>query len=171
LNWSDYNRIHILGAPGSGVTTLGKQLSQQLGYALFDVDDYYWFTDDPLPYRRKRNPDHRRKLLEHDLDQSDRWILSGALCGWGDVFIPRFDLVVYLWLPTEIRLDQIRQRETERFGLVRISPGGDLHLVFEKFMAWAAAYDAPSENIRSREQEMKWLETLSCPVIRVEEGK
>jgi adenylate kinase family enzyme len=157
-----------MGAPGAGVTTFGKQLSQQTGYALFDSDDYYWFTDDPLPYRRKRNPDHRRKLLEHDLDLHDKWILTGALCGWGDVFIPRFDLVVYRWAPVDIRLSRIRQRESERFGADRISPGGDLHRVFEKFLSWAAAYDLPSENIRSKEQEMKWLADLSCPVIMAE---
>ena len=56
-----------------------------------------------------------------------------------------------------------------RYGAERIGPGGDLQVVFEKFLHWAANYDEPSENIRSREQELAWLDMLTCPVLRVEE--
>lgn len=164
-----WQRIHILGAPGSGVTTLGKALAERLGFAHFDTDDYYWFTNDALPYRRKRNPEHRRSLLQKDLGQTDQWVLSGALCGWGDVFITDFDLVVYLWLPAETRLERIRQRETDRYGAAQIAPGGDLHVVFEKFLRWAAAYDTADDNIRSRARELHWLSALPCPAIKIEQ--
>ena len=96
--------LHILGAPGSGVTTLGKALAERLKIKHFDTDDYHWFTDDALPYRRRRNPDHWRQLMTKDLDAHESWVLSGALCGWGEVFIPRFNVVVYCWLPADIRL-------------------------------------------------------------------
>lgn len=162
-------RYHILGAPGSGVTTLGRALAGQLNIRHFDTDDYHWFTDDALPYRRRRNPDHRRQLLTKDLDAAPDWVLSGALCGWGDVYIPRFETVVYLWLPAEIRLRRIRERELSRYGADRIEPGGDLHGVFEKFCTWAAAYDEDSGNLRSRTHELEWMETLQCPVLRLEE--
>ena len=33
------NRIHILGASGSGTTTLAKELSKKLNYEYFDTDD------------------------------------------------------------------------------------------------------------------------------------
>lgn len=160
--------LHILGAPGAGVTSLGKELAARLSSAHFDTDDYHWFTDDVLPYRRRRNPDHRRQLLSRDLTETPAWVLSGALCGWGDVFIPHFDAVVYLWLPAEIRIERIRARELARYGPERIAPGGDLHTVFEKFLAWAAAYDQPGDNIRSREKELEWLEKLPCPVLKIE---
>ncbi|MFN0213625.1 MAG: hypothetical protein ACKVT2_05165 [Saprospiraceae bacterium] len=160
--------FHLLGAPGSGVTTLGKALAKTLKVSHFDTDDYHWFTDDALPYRRRRNPEHRRQLLGKDLDTHESWVLSGALCGWGDVFIPRFQAVVYCWLPAEIRLARIRQRELSRYGAERIAPGGDLHTVFEKFCAWAAAYDEDSGNVRSRAQEQVWLGHLTCPVLQIE---
>lgn len=159
----------MLGAPGSGVTTLGKELANSLACPHFDTDNYHWFTDDALPYRRRRNPDHRRQLLSADLTGSDAWVLSGSLCGWGDVFIPHFDAVVYLWAPADVRLQRIQAREMQRYGAERIGAGGDLHQVFEKFMAWAAAYDEPSDNIRSRQKEQEWLEKLSCPVLKMEQ--
>lgn len=165
------HKIHLLGAPGSGVSTLGRALAQRLQVPHFDTDDYHWFTDDALPYRRRRNPDHRRQLMTQDLDAHESWVLSGALCGWGDVFIPRFTAVVYLWLPAALRLRRIRERETERYGVERIDPGGDLHTVFEKFCTWAAAYDEESGNIRSRTSELEWLKQLSCPTLRLEEDR
>lgn len=160
--------LHLLGAPGSGVTTLGKALAEHYNVPHFDTDDYHWFTDDALPYRRRRNPDHRRQLLSKDLTAHEHWVLSGALCGWGDVFIPQFDRVVYLWLPAPVRLARIRERERLRYGAERIGPGGELHGVFEKFLTWAGDYDADSGNVRSREKELSWLEQLHCPVLRLE---
>jgi len=157
-----------LGAPGAGVTTLGKSLATHLQIPHFDTDDYHWFTDDALPYRRRRNPDHRRQLMTKDFSDNESWVLSGALCGWGDVFIPQFDRVIYLWIPVETRLARIRERERLRYGAERIGPGGDLNGVFEKFLTWAAAYDEASDNVRSRAKELEWLEALSCPVLRIE---
>jgi adenylate kinase family enzyme len=162
------NRLHILGAPGSGVTSLGKELADRLACPHFDTDNYHWFTEDALPYRRRRNPDHRRQLLSADLNATDAWVLSGSLCGWGDVFIPSFDAVVYLWLPADVRVARIRERELKRYGAERLAPGGDLHMVFEKFVSWAAAYDDVTDNIRSRSKELEWLEALPCSKIIIE---
>ena len=35
-------RIHILGAAGSGTTTLGRALAERLQCPHFDTDDYFW---------------------------------------------------------------------------------------------------------------------------------
>ena len=157
-----------MGAPGAGTTTLGKALAEQLGYPHFDTDDVYWFTDDDLPYRRKRNPDHRRQLLAERLAASGSWVLSGSLCGWGDVFAPQFDLVVWRWLPAAIRIPRIEQRERLRYGDARLDPGGDLHGVFEKFKVWAAGCDEAGGGMRGRDFELKWLEKLACPVVKMQ---
>ncbi len=156
-------RIHVMGAPGAGTTTLGRQLAQQLDCPHFDSDDYHWFTSDPEPYRRRRNPDHRRALLTADLDAHDRWVLSGSLCGWGDVFAPRFDAIVFCTAPVEVRLARIRARELARYGPERLGEGGDLHGVFVKFLDWAAAYDTEPERMRSFAFEKKWA-AEHCPV-------
>jgi adenylate kinase family enzyme len=161
---------HIMGAPGSGVSTLGHALAQQLGVAHLDTDDFHWFTGDDLPYRRRRNPDHRRQILGAALEQNPGWVLSGTLCGWGDVFIPKFEAVIYLWLPTQTRIARIQDREMTRYGAERVQPGGELHSVFEKFCAWAAAYDEPEATfLRSKVREMEWLQQLHCPVLYLTE--
>lgn len=159
-------RVHILGASGSGVTTLGRALAEQLKCPCFDCDDYFWLPTQS-PYRIKRQREQRQALLQSDLTMSDAWVLSGSACGWGDVFIPLFDLVVYLWLPREVRLERLRQREHAIFGDDML-PGGVMHEAHQNFMEYAACYDDADESMRSRQLHEKWLSQLSCPVLRIE---
>jgi len=96
--------------------------------------------------------------------------VSGALLGWGAPLLERFDLVVYCWQPESVRLERIRMRETARYGTERLAPGGDLHVVFEKFVQWAANYDhAPPTQLRGRGAETAWLENeCRVPVVWLE---
>ena len=41
------NVIHIYGASGSGITTLGRKISEELGYKFMDTDDYFWLPTNP----------------------------------------------------------------------------------------------------------------------------
>lgn len=159
-------RIHILGASGSGTTTLGRALAKRLQYAHFDTDHYFWLPTDP-PFTEKREMTLRQQLLMDDLMAHDSWILSGSLCGWGDVAIPRFELVVFLWIPPETRMERLRQRERERYG-ERVMPGGDRYGASQAFLEWAASYETGDETIRSRRMHEQWLGALPCPVVRFE---
>ncbi|WP_089941633.1 ATP-binding protein [Candidatus Entotheonella palauensis] len=159
-------RIHILGASGSGTTTLGLALIERLNYPHFDTDDYFWLPTD-LPFTQKRDAPLRQKRLMGDLTAHDAWVLSGSLCGWGDVAIPLFELVVYLRIPPAIRLERLRQREMARYG-ERIMPGGDMYEKSQAFLKWAASYDEGGLDMRSRCLHEQWLSSLPCPVVRIE---
>jgi adenylate kinase family enzyme len=88
-------RLHITGASGAGVTTLGRALADALAIPHHDTDDYFWQPTHP-PYRDKRPvPDRLRLMRELFLARSE-WVLSGSLDGWGDPLIPAFDLVVFI---------------------------------------------------------------------------
>src|SRR5690349_3503998 len=100
--------IHITGASGSGVSTLGAALAERLGAPQFDVDDFFWMPTDP-PFTDKRPVAERLALLEERL-VGDRWVLSGSLVGWGDPLTRRFDLVVFLYTPADIRMARLRAR-------------------------------------------------------------
>lgn len=120
------NRVHIFGASGSGTTTLGEALAAKHGHRHFDTDDFYWLPTDP-PYRQKRLREARLALLRTSLAECSSWVLSGSLCGWGDPLIPEFDLVVFLIVPTEIRLERLRARELKCYGPALLRCGGNLH--------------------------------------------
>ena len=160
-------RIHILGASGSGTTTLGRALSQAMGCAHFDTDDFFWYATDP-PYQHQRPVPERQKLLSESLNGTASWVLSGAMCGWGDFAIPMYDLVVFMSLPAELRLERLAKRELEDVGPGIHDPSSPLHAGYVEFMEWAAGYESRGPEIRSKAQHEQWLPALPCPVLRLE---
>ena len=160
-------RIHIVGASGAGVTTLGRALADVLAAPHHDTDDYYWHPTAP-PYRDKRDVADRLRLMrEIFLDRPD-WVLSGSLDAWGGAVVPMFDLVVFVHTATEVRLQRLRAREARRFGRAAKSPGGWRHQETEEFIEWASHYDDGIREGRNLPRHLKWLDTLTCPVIRID---
>lgn len=160
-------RIHILGASGSGTSTLAKALSEKLDYVHFDTDVYYWLPTEE-PFTEVRELEERQKQLMNDLLNTEAWILSGSLCGWGDVFIPYFDLVVFLWIPTEIRIKRLIERQRSRYGK-EIEPEGNRYHSNLNFIDWASKYDDGGLEIRSKALHEQWISNLNCKVLRIEE--
>jgi adenylate kinase family enzyme len=152
-----FNRIHITGASGSGTTTLGRALGQKLQYPLLDADHYFWLPTTP-PFQQKRDRAERLSLILRDYHAQPSCIVSGSIVDWNETLEQSFDLIIYLWIPAEIRLARLRRREIERHGRID-----------EKFIAWAASYDAGDATIRSRLLHEKWLTKMRCPVFRMED--
>lgn len=57
--------IIIFGAPGSGQTTLGKEVARQLNFHHFDLDDYHWRWDTEIPYIIFRSEEERIRSEYH----------------------------------------------------------------------------------------------------------
>jgi len=161
------HKIHIFGASGSGTTRLGRLLAKRLKIPHFDTDDYFWIETE-IPFTEKREVNERVGLLRTDLLEHSSWVLSGSLCGWGDSAIPMFTLVVFLWIPHELRMERLRAREINRYGLEAISPGGWFCENHREFMAWAAEYDSAGTNMRSRALHEEWVSKLPCKTIKLE---
>lgn len=156
-------KIHIFGAAGSGTSTLGEALANELLYSHLDTDDYFWLNK----FTHMREIDDRKKLLKEDLLKYERSVLSGALCGWGDSFKSYFDLVIFLWIPQKVRLERLQQREFKRYGN-EILAGGSKHKQYKEFMDWASLYDSAGMEVRSKILHENWLDNLACPVLRIE---
>lgn len=158
--------IHLFGASGSGTTTIAAQLSARLGCAHFDADRYFWLPT-AEPFTQERDRAECLRLLRRDLESADRWVLSGSVIGWGEVFAPLFDLAVFVYVPPALRIDRLKKREAERYG-ARILPGGERRGAYLDFISWAAAYEDGTRGGRSLAKHEAWMQTLACPVLRVE---
>ncbi len=159
--------IHIVGASGSGTTTLAAAVSGCCGHRQLDTDHYFWLPSDP-PYQTPRPRDDRLSMLQQVFSDSESWVLAGSLCGWGDSLIPEFSWVVFLHVPTEVRVERLKARELERYGLAAISVGGAMHRTHLEFIDWASRYDTGGPEMRSRAMHERWLSALPCPVIRLD---
>jgi adenylate kinase family enzyme len=160
-------RIHVMGASGSGVTTLGRALADALALPHHDSDDYFWLPTTP-PYRQQRDIAARLRLMDEMFLPRADWVLSGSLAGWGDPIIPKLDLVVFLRTSREIRLKRLRAREAAHFGADVVAPGGWRHQETEAFIEWASHYEDGDREGRNLEKHLAWLERVPCPVLRLD---
>lgn len=149
-------RIHITGASGAGSSTLAIALASRLGWRCLDGDDYFWLRPEP-PFEARRAPQERLALLLSDMAEAGDVVLAGSVDGWGRELEDAFDLIVFLRLGADIRLQRLRAREMQRFGAVDAD-----------FLAWAAQYDTGTLEGRSLSRQHEWLATRSCPVLEIE---
>lgn len=160
-------RIHIMGASGSGVTSLGRATAGALERPHHDSDDYYWLPTAP-PYLNKRDVADRLRLMQEMFLERADWVLSGSLDGWGDPIVPYFDLVVCLSTPNALRLERLAAREAKRFGTDAVVPGGWRHQEMTDFIDWASHYEDGTREGRSLERHEAWLARLPCRVLRLD---
>jgi adenylate kinase family enzyme len=151
-------RIHILGASGCGVTTLGRLLGNALSIPVFDNDDFYWHATE-IAYTKKREIPELIDLMQQLFLPRSAWVLSGSLDSYADKIMHRFTHVIFLECETEERMKRLTRRETLR-GTINGKESQD-------FLDWAKHYDDGTREGRSKPRHEKWLEGLECPVIRL----
>ncbi len=160
--------IHITGASGSGVSTLGKALAAATGAVQLDTDSFYWLPVEPL-FTQKRPAEGRLRLIREAFAEAGPrgWILSGSISEWGRPLVPLFDLVVFLRTPSALRVERLHAREIERYGADAIAPGSTRHQQYTDFLQWAADYDLGTVAGRNLARHEEFLTHLTCPVLRL----
>lgn len=88
-------RIHIMGPPGSGKTTLARRLSSHLRVTYYELDDVAWEetypgTDRPLDIRLHD---------VHRIASQPDWITEGIFLFWTDELLRTADYVAWLDMP------------------------------------------------------------------------
>ena len=157
--------IYITGASGTGTSTLGRALADQLGCVHLDVDDAFWMPTDP-PFTTRRPIDQRLLYLRTRMKQTG-WVMSGALEKWGDEIVKSVDLILFLTVPTSDRIARLKAREAKLFG-ARILAGGDMDVIHQGFLAWAAQYDDAAFSGRNRAFHVEWLGQQHRPVLELD---
>ncbi len=162
-------RVHLLGASGTGTTTLAASLAQKLNIKHLDSDDYFWLPEDP-PYTHIRDRDERILLLDRDTAVNSSWVLSGSLVGWGDFLIDRLDAVVFLQLEPAERMRRLLQRERQRYGDSIFLVSHPEHARHQAFLEWARRNDTAGPEQRSLVSHKTWISQLECPVLHLDTG-
>ena len=158
-------KIHIFGASGSGTTTIAKNICERINYKHFDSDSYLWLSTEK-PFTVTRPKEEYLSLMGDDLNNNEQWILSGHVSfGFVDIYLPLYDLIVFVYVPVDIRIERIKKREYERYGK-KILPGGDRYENYNEFIKYALSYDTSSGG-RSLIKHEKWLRGVNCPVLRI----
>lgn len=163
-------RIHVIGASGAGVTTLGRALATALALPYHDTDDYFWLPTTP-PYQTLRAVADRLRLMQEMFLPRAGWVLGGSVTGWGGEIVTHFDQVIFIRTANDIRLQRLRAREAMHFGAEAIAPGGWHHEDTESFIEWASHYEDSTRDGRNLERHEAWLAGVPCPILRLDGGR
>lgn len=156
-------RINVIGASGSGTSSLGKSLASALAIPHFESDDYFHAPTDP-PFQSLRPPEERYELICRDLGSEANWVLSGGIVGWLPSPRLNFTCIVFLYVPTPVRIERLRLRERTRFGH-RVDEGGDMHDTHEEFIDWASRYDAGDIEGKTLALHEAYLRNQPCTIL------
>lgn len=156
--------INIFGASGSGVTTLGNALAEKLCYPYFDSDDYFWERSNP-PFTVRRDAEKRNGMISKAMAGLDNWLLGGSVINWNNNW--QFDLSVFLYIPQDVRLQRLKDREFERYGDI-IHTDRERNKLYHEFIDWARGYDELITNSRSLHSHRNWIKNLKTPVLTIE---
>ncbi len=130
-------KIHIIGGPGSGKTTLAKQLSGELQIPHHDLDDLQW--DNSAGYGTKRDPKERDALLEQLLSK-DSWIIEGVYYAWCGRCFADADRIYLLEVPRRVYRRRIIRRFVRR--KLGLEPGKRETLKsLSALLKWADKYE------------------------------
>jgi adenylate kinase family enzyme len=140
-------RLLITGNGGSGKTWLGERLAQCLAVPLLRLDDFYW---DGAYGGKERD---KRVVFGEVAERANEgsWVMEGVY-GWLlPAALPRATEFIFLDLPVEECLDNVRSRGNQ---------GGGDEASFAALLAWVAEYPART-NSNSRQAHQRLWEAFS----------
>ena len=157
------NGILVCGLNGCGKSTLGKALADELGYYFIDNEDLFFPKSDPnYLYAFPRPKDEVEKRLLDEIKAHQHIVFAAVKGDYGKEVIPFYNCAVLIDVPKEIRLQRVKDRSFQKFGN-RMLPGGDLYEKEEKFFNFVES--------KAESSVEEWLQTINCPVIRVDGTK
>lgn len=155
--------IIVCGLNGAGKSTLGKALADKLEYRFIDVEDLYFPKTDPCyAYASPRTRKEVEKLLLDEMTAYENFVFASVKADYGERACRFFRYAVLIDVPRDIRLQRVKSRSFQKFG-DRMLPGGDLHEQEETFFDFVKS--------RAENTVEEWIQSLSCPIIRVDGTK
>ncbi|WP_109300024.1 AAA family ATPase [Aquimarina sp. AU474] len=162
-------KVLIIGASGSGTTTLGKEIEKRTHFVHLDTDNYYW-KPTKVPFQEKLPLVIRNENLKSDIRKFKNVIISGSMISWGKEWETTFDLVIFIHLQNEKRIERLKEREIQRYGEKLLTDKNILQKS-KAFLEWANQYENPNFDGRTHKTHLNWLKKLKCTVLKIDGEK
>jgi len=151
--------ILICGLNGSGKTTVGKILANKLGFYFIDNENLFFSrASNDEPYANPKSRGEVTAMLMEEVRSHPNFVFAAVKGDYGTEILPYYSLAVVIEVPKNIRMERIRSRSYAKFG-DRMLSGGDLYEQEEHFFSLAQS--------RPEDLTEKWVQTLHCPIIRI----
>ena len=101
-------RIMVIGCPGSGKSTLSRELHKKTNLQLYYLDMMYWNEDKTTVSKEVFN----ERL--HDVLNQDEWIIDGNYQSSMELRMKCCDTIIFLDYEVEICLSGIKERQGKK---------------------------------------------------------
>ena len=173
----NFSRIHIIGGPGSGKTTLAKELAVYLGIEAHELDQIAFTGRD---FEERPYPD--RIAAIHEIASRPAWITEGLFVRWTDELLAEASIIVWLdhvnwergfWRITQRFVKSAVREAKKRHGLERFIRFPDYarhikQLIQVYFSSRAYYSNRPSrstDRVESRRTTAEFLKPYNDKVI------
>jgi len=124
------DRIHIIGGPGAGKSTLARRLGATLGLPVHTLDTVAY--EGPEFTARSREA---AEQTVREIAATPQWVTEGIFVGWTDPLLDRADLIVWLdylgWHEAAARI--VVRSFRDALGEARVRHGRGRFLRFEDY--------------------------------------
>ncbi|AUF83324.1 hypothetical protein CXP39_00675 [Mesoplasma syrphidae] len=163
-------KIQIIGASATGKTTLAQYIAEKHNIKWIDTDSYYWKsgTNETV----KNTVEEKIALYKQDTENIDSYIVAGSTYSWYKEGFADVDLLVFLYLDEETRMQRLIEREIARYGKDALEIDENDNYTNE-FIEWSRRYYTnlnPNEGgtylAHTREMNNKKCQVLKLNSIR-----
>lgn len=163
-----YNRIAIIGAPGTGKTTLANNLSEIYGIEAIHIDGIHH-----LPNWNLRDKEERDRMIL-EIVAREKWIIDGTYKSTLRARLERAEFIVWLDFSTLGQIRGIMHRYLKNKGVEKPEIPGCKEKMDKEFFTYVLRYNRTKrksivENLegidkekililKNRRQVNKWLE-------------
>ena len=165
-----YKKISIVGAPGTGKTTLANKLSEILQIEATHIDGLHY-----LPNWQIRDKSERDTIILN-IVKKDKWIIDGTYKSTLKARFESADLIIWLDFSTINQLKGILNRYIKNKGIEKVEIPGCKEKMDIKFFLYVLRYNKTKRNfivenlggidenklliLKNRKSVNKWINTL-----------
>lgn len=162
-----YNRIAIIGAPGTGKTTLANNLSEIYGIEAIHIDGIHH-----LPNWNLRDKEERDRMIL-EIANREKWIIDGTYRSTLRARLEKADFIIWLDFSSINQIKGIMQRYLKNKGIEKPEIPGCKEKMDKEFFTYVLRYNRTKrksivENLegidkekililKNRRQVNKWL--------------
>lgn len=106
-------KIMIIGSPGTGKSTLGRQLEDTLSIKLYHLDKLFWKPHWEMSTK------HEQQTILSDIVEKESWIIDGNYSSTLDIRMKQADTIIYLKKARLVCLYQVLKRVIKYRGTTR----------------------------------------------------